>query len=423
MGCSVWLSKRSRKKNKRAYTKLLMTSYGRKEADDPGAEPTISAMMRTKQTARKSTWRCSTCTSRSGCPWTYVLVPLGGRFCEESVEDREVEVSEEEDVDGATVAPGASRIAHAAAGAESYGFTVTFDLPTPRTVPSTPLVRRHVIAEIPLPSLMFTHILIPKLKPAAFLKARVTNTSTFPLLSGAAGLTLDGSFLGNLSFPRCSADETVVLELGVDQGVKVEYERPTVKRGSQGMMIIGKEEVGLFKRTMRITNTKGGNVSLVVLDQVPVPEDEKLKISILAPKGLKNENDVVRQGVGVDGKALTVKKKPKPIEHGSSTKLEDIPETTTTSSRSGMRRFPSFSKREPSISSPPSTSTQPPPVPPVPPVPAATQSTSNWGTAKATLRKNGEVRFDVDLVKGGCVSIALEWECRAPSGDGVAALS
>ena len=35
-------------------------------------------------------------------------------------------------------------------------------------------------------------------------------------------------------------------------------------------------------------NTKDATVSLVVLDQTPVPEDERLKMTILAPKGLKN---------------------------------------------------------------------------------------------------------------------------------------
>jgi len=42
-----------------------------------------------------------------------------------------------------------------------------------------------------------------------------------------------------------------------------------------------------------------------VLDQTLVPEDERLKMMILVPKGLKNENDTVKHGVGVDGKALS----------------------------------------------------------------------------------------------------------------------
>jgi hypothetical protein len=159
---------------------------------------------------------------------------------------KETDVFDEFD-DVSTIGGDRNPISHSLAGSDTYGFTTTYELPTPRTIHSTPLVRRHVIAEIPLPTLLFTHILIPKLKAAAFLKAKVTNTSTIPLLQGQAGLTLDGSFMGNLTFPRCSPSETIVLELGVDQSVKVEYEKPTVKHGTYGMLIMGKEEVGIYK--------------------------------------------------------------------------------------------------------------------------------------------------------------------------------
>ena len=190
--------------------------------------------------------------------------------------------------------------------------------------------------------------------------------------------------MGNLKFPRCSPSETVVLELGVDQSVKVEYERPTVKHSTQGMMIIGKEDVGVYKRAMRITNSKSSTVSLVVLDQIPVPEDERLKVNISVPKGLNSVDDVVRNGVGIDGK---------------STGNKDVKKLPAPSS------FKEFS------------------------TPALAASSSNlkseygWGTAKATLKKNGEVRWDVDLNKGGCVALALEWECRMPVGEGIHAIS
>lgn len=277
-----------------------------------------------------------------------------------------------------------------------------------------------------MPSLAFTYIVIPKLKAAAFLKARLTNTSRVPLLPGQAGLTLDGSFMGNLSFPRCSPAETVVLGLGVDQSVKVEYERPSVVHAVQGMMLLGgKEEVGAFKRTMQITNTKGSAVSLVVLDQVPVPDDERLKVNITLPRGLKNIDDVVKNNVGTQGNAtkpaVSVPTVSAPIPP-SSYKVEDKSDSSSLKhnksfsfGKSGLARSPSSSRggqptievTSPTVASPGN----------------GVKSSSNWGTAKATLKKNGEVKFDVDLYKGGCVSLSLEWECRIPSGEGVQALS
>ena len=268
---------------------------------------------------------------------------------------------------------------------------------------------------------MFTHIIIPKLKAAAFLKARVTNTSTVPLLPGQAGMTLDGSFMGNLTFPRCSPSETVVLELGVDQAVKVEYERPTVKYGTQGMILMSKEEVGTFKRMMRITNSKPSTVSLVVLDQVPVPEDERLKLNITTPRGLKDVDDIVRNGVGVDGKGHGKGAKKQTVAPvASPTKLDDIPETGSIKNKSF-----SFGKRDTFSGSSSKSSESPTPASTLVPVTKSSDSKlgSGWGTAKATLKKNGEIRWDVDLHKGGCVALALEWECRMPGGEGINALS
>jgi hypothetical protein len=267
---------------------------------------------------------------------------------------------------------------------------------------------------------MFTHIVIPKLKAAAFLKAKVTNTSNVPLLPGQAGMTLDGSFMGNLAFPRCSPSETVILELGVDQGVKVEYERPTVKHGTQGMILLSKEEVGAFKRTMRITNSKSSTVSLVVLDQVPVPEDERLKVNITAPRGLKDVNDVVKNGVGMDGAHGKGAKKQITPAVASPTKLDDISEIGSIKNKTFNlgRRDSAFGSNSKSPES-----SAPTPAPTSVATLSGTKPGSDWGTAKASLKKNGEIRWDVDLYKGGCVALALEWECRMPGGEGVQALS
>jgi hypothetical protein len=151
----------------------------------------------------------------------------------------------------------------------------------------------------------------------------------------------------------------------------------------------------------------------VVLDQIPQPEDERLKVVILAPRGLKDVNDVVKSGVGVDGKPSANGKK-RAIVSGTPSKLEDIPETASLKGTVG--RTLSFNKASGSSSSKHESATPPPP-------PSTPTTGSGWGTAKATLKKNGEIRWDVDLCKGGVVALGLEWECRVPSGEGVHALS
>jgi hypothetical protein len=171
------------------------------------------------------------------------------------------------------------------------------------------------------------------------------------------------------------------------------------------MLLMGKEEVGIFNRAMRITNTKSTSVSLVVLDQVPMPEDERLRVTIMTPKGLHKEDDVARHGVGIDGRTSNAKGQSQaPV--ASTSHPDDRSETASV--RSSVKFLPS--KRE--VQSAPM------------PTPASlAPSISTWGTAQATLRKDGEVRWDINLVKGSCVSLALEWECRMPGGECVYTVS
>jgi hypothetical protein len=172
---------------------------------------------------------------------------------------------------------------------------------------------------------------------------------------------------------------------------------------------------------MRVTNSKSSTVSLVILDQVPQPDDDRLRVSIIVPKGLKDVDDVVKHGVGTDGKPPTggkAKVSPPPLP--SSSKLEDTSETTSLTNKTF-----SFGRRD-STFGPSSKSDVAAPVTTSAPTMSSSTSgsaRSGWGTAKATLKKNGEIRWDVDLLKGGCVALALEWECRMPSGEGVQALS
>ena len=224
------------------------------------------------------------------------------------------------------------------------GMTATYEIPGKRTIAPSHTARRHNIASITLKAVHLSYFIIPKLRAAAFLKARIRNTSSISLLKGPAGLTLDGSFLGNTSIPRCSAGEPFSLSLGVDPSVSVAYAKPVVKRSQTG--VFQREGTGVYTRQCTITNTKSNRaIEGVVLDQIPVSEDDRLKVDILQPSGLRNEGDTAKTGTGV---------------------------------------------------------------------PAAGKVTEKWGTARATLKKAGEVTWNVDLEPGRGARLPLEYEARFP---------
>jgi len=178
---------------------------------------------------------------------------------------------------------------------EETGMTTTYDVPGTKTLSPNNSTIKHKIAKIDFKNVVFSHIVVGKLRQVAFLKARLRNTSKITLLKGPLGLTLDGSFLGQASFPRCSAGESFSLPLGVDPAINIAYPKPTVRRSQTG--IFTKEDSNVFTRTVIITNTKhNAPIDLTVIDQVPVSEDERLKIEIANPRGLKVGGDPVRAG-------------------------------------------------------------------------------------------------------------------------------
>lgn len=237
---------------------------------------------------------------------------------------------------------------------EDSGLTATYDVPGIRTITPSSMTRRHKIASLNAANIHLSHICVPKLRAAAFLRAKIRNpSSSVTLLKGSAGVTLDGSFLGNMTLPRVSPGQIFDLPLGVDPGIHINYPKPSVHRSTQGMMF-NKESAQVFTRSIWLSNTKPTAIELLVIDQVPVSEDERLKIVITEPKGLAHEGDSVEAG---------------------------------TSAKEGSSGSTIVTKG------------------------------SSWGHALAKMKKNGEINWMVNLEKGQACLLKLDYEARLPQAE------
>ena len=253
---------------------------------------------------------------------------------------------------------------------EESGFTASYEVPGLRTIPPSNLTRRHRIASIALKDVQLSHVLVPKLRAAAFLKARLRNTSSITLLKGLTGLTLDGSFLGNTILPRCGAGEGISLSMGVDPGVGVEYLTPSVRRSQSG--VFQKEGSSVYTRTCIIRNLKGNGaiVEGSMIDQVPVSEEEKLRVEVIVPRRLRGEGDPVKCGTAVE----------------------------RVGNASGSMRGSVYSMDG---------------------TPGSVEKDERWGNAVATLKKGGEVCWDFKVNPGQGVRLVLEYEARFPGSETV----
>ncbi|GFF29692.1 isoform b of protein F37C4.5 [Aspergillus udagawae] len=200
---------------------------------------------------------------------------------------------EDDDEDSQTLA--AASLEHQDSVKQDYGLTTTYDLPGRRTLVPSSVHRRHVLAELDLKSMTLTHIIVPKIRAAAFLRARIQNTSSVTILRGQAGMTVDGTFLGTTSLPNCAPKDAFNISLGVDPSILVTYAKPSVRRVGGGFF--SKEHTAVFRRTCWVKNTKSIAVDLIVSEQVPLSEDDKLRVQILEPKGLEKEGDQAKMAL------------------------------------------------------------------------------------------------------------------------------
>lgn len=206
----------------------------------------------------------------------------------------------------------------------TQGLTSSYSLPHRMTIPSThgsagdletstSAVRRHTILTMALSQIQLSYTSTPKLRAAAYLKARILNDSSTTLRKGLVGVTLDGTFVGSTPLPRTVYPGGIFnLPLGIDESVTVTYAKPSIRRNAQrsaaggglfgGSMISwgkGQQEmIATYGRSTVIRNNRldRGAIELVVCDQVPVSEDAKLVVTVTYPRGLKPPPSLLAPG-------------------------------------------------------------------------------------------------------------------------------
>ncbi|CAH0045411.1 unnamed protein product [Clonostachys solani] len=200
--------------------------------------------------------------------------------------------------DPGTVGREDSRLSFEESLIDQTGFTTTYDLPGLKTLAprSTPTSQR--VARIAFPDVPFRHTVVAKYRPAAYLSAKLQNDSKINLTRGLAGVSLDGSFLGRIPLARCSVGEHLNLNLGVDPAITVAYPPPEVRKAARGFF--AKDDVRVYERCVRLENKRTWTAQatrLFVLDQIPVAEDERLRVDLLQPEGLVMDGESKPTGV------------------------------------------------------------------------------------------------------------------------------
>ena len=192
-----------------------------------------------------------------------VTMSIEGMSVEESMEDYDMEM------------------VHSESTVESGATSVVFDIDGSNTIKSDnePHLVTITIQEFPAG---FRYSAVPKNSQYAYLKAKVKNDSDYPFLPGDTNVFLDNNFVANSFLKAVAPTEEFWTFLGVDESIKVEYK--FVKKFDETGGFFTEKNKKIFEYLIKITNNKKTQEEIVVWDQLPISQNEKIKVKLIEPE-------------------------------------------------------------------------------------------------------------------------------------------
>jgi len=173
------------------------------------------------------------------------------------------------------------------ATAEKRGQAVLFKIAKRESVPSDGNPHMTTIAVENLKA-GFSYTAVPRLNELAFLKARVTNDTSYPFLAGKINVFLGPDFIGPSAMEKVATGEEFDLYLGPDEGIKIE--RVLAERKTDKTFGIRKKGRSNLRYTIEVENLLEGPAKITVKDQIPVSRAPEIAVSLTDVKPDTVEN-------------------------------------------------------------------------------------------------------------------------------------
>jgi uncharacterized protein (TIGR02231 family) len=117
----------------------------------------------------------------------------------------------------------------------------------------------------------------PKIDPTAFLVARVAGFEKYDLLPGQANLFFSNTYVGQAFIDPNIFGDTLDLSLGRDQSIVVKREKVKELCETKKIGNSLKETIGV---QISVKNTKGGPITLTIVDQIPVSTNKDISVEL-----------------------------------------------------------------------------------------------------------------------------------------------
>jgi uncharacterized protein (TIGR02231 family) len=162
-------------------------------------------------------------------------------------------------------------------------------------VPADNAPHKFVIGERSIGSDLAVRV-VPKVAPLAYLYAEIELPAGEPLLPGPVSVFRDDSFIGTGALGLLRPGETHKFSFGIDDKVRVTHRLVEGERSRKGLINKDRRQERLFRT--EVTNHHARPMAITVMDQLPVPRDERIEVELLERSSKPTRSDVdERKGV------------------------------------------------------------------------------------------------------------------------------
>lgn len=188
----------------------------------------------------------------------------------------------------------AEPVAEQRAQIEAAAFQAVFTPPGKLTVMATGEQKRVQLDEASLAPTLVVRT-VPRVDPKAYLYAKVSVPKETPYLPGRISLFRDGTFVGTGRLPQLAPGEEHELGFGEDDAVRVKHALVEEKRGESGIITSVKTDQRSFK--ISVKNQHQRAIQLTILDQIPVSNNQDIKVELMTRTQPTRQNVEDRRGV------------------------------------------------------------------------------------------------------------------------------
>ena len=164
----------------------------------------------------------------------------------------------------------------AVAEVQDSGTAVSFAVNGKSDIPSDGSPHKTTLSQFSLPPIL-DYLAIPKHTDAVYQRAKLTNSSTSPLMAGPAHLFVGDEFIGSSKIDYTPPNDEIELLMGVEERLMVE--REMVKRDVDKRLLRDNRHLR-YGYEIKIKNLLQSTVKIELQDQIPVSRHEQIKIKL-----------------------------------------------------------------------------------------------------------------------------------------------